>query len=192
MTRIGFIRHGSTAWNKERRAQGNSNIPLDEEGLLQARKLAERISQEKWDVIYSSDLSRARQTAEIIGEKLQHIPLHLDERLREVSGGQIEGTTESERISKWGSSWRELDLGIEKVDSVIKRGRPLIEEIITKHHSKNILIVSHGGFIQCLLSDLVPHLKQEQSLRNTSLTKILHKENGWECELFNCSIHLNE
>lgn len=46
MTRIGFIRHGSTAWNKERRAQGNSNIPLDEEGLLQARKLAERISQE--------------------------------------------------------------------------------------------------------------------------------------------------
>ncbi|WP_337019427.1 histidine phosphatase family protein, partial [Oceanobacillus massiliensis] len=69
MTEIGLIRHGSTAWNKERRAQGSSDIPLDEEGLMQAKLVAERLSAEKWDVMYSSDLSRARQTAEAIADK---------------------------------------------------------------------------------------------------------------------------
>lgn len=192
MTRIGFIRHGSTAWNKERRAQGNTDIPLDEDGLLQASMLAARLSNEEWDVIYSSDLLRAKQTANIIGEKLQNIPIHYEMRLREASGGQIEGTTEKERIEKWGPNWRELDLGIEKAESVINRGLPLIEEISNRHVSKNILIVSHGAFIKHLLKVLVPYINLEQSLNNTSMTKLVKIEQGWNCELYNCSVHLNE
>ncbi|GIN85204.1 putative phosphatase PhoE [Heyndrickxia sporothermodurans] len=192
MTRIGFIRHGSTAWNKERRAQGNTDIPLDEEGLLQASMLAARLSNEEWDVIYSSDLLRAKQTADIIGEKLQNIPIHYEMRLREASGGQIEGTTEKERIEKWGPNWRELDLGIEKADNVVKRGIPIFEEISKKHDSKNILIVSHGAFITHLLKELVPHLAQKESLNNTSLTKLIKENQGWECELFNCTRHLDK
>ncbi len=54
MTRIGFVRHGSTVWNKERRAQGSSDIPLDQDGLAEAQKLAKRLSAEKWDAIYTS------------------------------------------------------------------------------------------------------------------------------------------
>jgi 2,3-bisphosphoglycerate-dependent phosphoglycerate mutase len=190
LTTIGIIRHGSTAWNKERRAQGNTDIPLDENGLLEAGKLAERLGKEEWEVIFSSNLLRAKQTAEIIAEKIGTRELNLDGRLREVSGGLIEGTTEEERILKWGENWRELDLGIEEPDSVIARGLSAIEEITKNHSNKKILIVSHGSFIRHILKELVPHIDIEKSLKNTSLTKLLPTESGWDCELYNCTKHL--
>lgn len=190
MTRIGIIRHGSTPWNKEGRAQGSSDISLDQAGLSEAYKLAERLRKENWDFIYSSDLLRAKQTAEIIGEKILRIPLYLEPRLREAGGGQIEGTTEEERVLKWGQNWRELDLGIESADSVITRGLSVIEEITSKHDNKNILIVSHGAFIRHLLKELVPHLNMVESPKNTSLTKLIKAKNGWDSELYNCTIHL--
>ena len=69
MTTIGFVRHGVTAWNKEGRAQGSSDIPLDEEGIEMAEHVANRLATESWDVIYTSHLLRAKKTAEIIAEK---------------------------------------------------------------------------------------------------------------------------
>ncbi|CAI8763376.1 MULTISPECIES: histidine phosphatase family protein [Bacillus] len=191
MTTLGIIRHGSTHWNKEGRAQGNSNIPLDQAGLSEAYKLAERLATENWDLIYSSDLLRAKQTAEAIEKNIENIEIYLDPRLREVSGGQIEGTTEDERISKWGDNWRALDLGIESSDSVKARAIPFIEEITYKYPNKNILIVSHGSFIKHLLKELVPHLSMIESPKNTSITKIIKIEHGWDSELYNCTVHLD-
>ncbi|EEL50770.1 MULTISPECIES: histidine phosphatase family protein [Bacillus cereus group] len=191
MTTLGIIRHGSTHWNKEGRAQGNSNIPLDPDGFSDAYKLAERLATENWDIIYSSDLLRAKQTAEAIGKNIDNIEIYLDPRLREAGGGEIEGTTEEERISKWGENWRNLNLGIESADSVLARALPLIEEITYKHPNKNVLIVSHGAFIKYLLKELVPQLNMTDSLKNTSITKIRKLENGWDSELYNCTIHLN-
>jgi 2,3-bisphosphoglycerate-dependent phosphoglycerate mutase len=190
MTTIGFIRHGSTAWNKERRSQGLSDIPLDEAGFLQATKLGKRISKEKWDVVYSSDLSRARQTAEAV-EQLANIPLFLDVRLREASGGQIEGTTEQERIEKWGEDWRSLDLGIESAESVITRAMPFIDEIVEKHPGQNVLIVSHGAFTRHMLKTLVPSIDLTISPKNTSITRLVKSEDGWNSELYNCTVHLD-
>ncbi|PEZ01142.1 histidine phosphatase family protein [Bacillus sp. AFS018417] len=190
MTKIGIIRHGSTPWNKEGRAQGSSDISLDQDGILDAYKLAERLRKENWNFIYSSDLLRAKQTAEIIGEKIANIPIYLEPRLREAGGGQIEGTTEEERVLKWGKNWRELDLGIESADSVITRGLSVIEEIASKHDNKNILIVSHGAFIRHLLKELVPHLNMVEFPRNTSLTNLIKAKNGWDSELYNCTVHL--
>ncbi|GGE60278.1 histidine phosphatase family protein [Priestia taiwanensis] len=189
MTTIGFIRHGSTAWNKEKRSQGLSNIPLDEAGLLQADKLGERIRNEKWDVVYASDLSRARATAEAI-ERLANLPLLLDVRLREASGGEIEGTTEQERIEKWGEDWRSLDLGIESAESVIARAMPVVDEIMEKHCGKNVLIVSHGAFTRHMLKALVPSIDLTVSPKNTSITRLVKTDAGWDCELYNCTIHL--
>ncbi|SFK05686.1 MULTISPECIES: histidine phosphatase family protein [unclassified Bacillus (in: firmicutes)] len=153
-------------------------------------KLAGRLRKENWDFIYSSDLLRAKQTAEIIGGEISNIPLYLEPRLREAGGGQIEGTTEEERILKWGKNWRELDLGIESTDSVIAGGLSVIEEIASKHGNKNILIVSHGAFIRHILKELVPHLHMAESPKNTSLTKLIKLENSWDSELYNCTVHL--
>lgn len=121
MTIIGFIRHGTTVWNKERRAQGSSDIPLDSDGIHDAERLAKRMENEDWDYIYSSDLKRAKQTAKIVAKRMNVKEATLDSRIREVNGGQIEGTTETERLEKWGEKWREMDLGIESKEMVLKR-----------------------------------------------------------------------
>ncbi|WP_409302368.1 histidine phosphatase family protein [Peribacillus sp. SCS-155] len=191
MTLLGIIRHGSTAWNKEGRAQGSSDIPLDREGLFQAEKLADRLSKENWDFIYSSDLLRAQKTAEIIGEKLD-IPVVVDQRIREAGGGQIEGTTVEERIQKWGDNWRDLDLGMETNQSVVSRGLSFINELIQRHPDSNVLIISHGSFIRQLLEQLVPKLTKTERLMNTSLTKIRLTNDVWENELYNCTKHLTD
>ncbi|KMJ59433.1 phosphoglycerate kinase [Bacillus sp. LL01] len=190
MTKLGFIRHGSTAWNKERRAQGSSNVPLDQDGIRDAERLSERIKNEDWDVIYSSDLLRAKQTAEIVARNLSVDEVFLDRRLQEVNGGQIEGTTESERKEKWGENWRELDLGIESREMVLQRALSFIEDVTKKHPDQHVLVVSHGSYIRHLLGELVKDLKMEDHLENTSVSTVKVREGLWECELYNCTRHL--
>jgi probable phosphoglycerate mutase len=192
VTRIGIIRHGTTAWNKEGRAQGSSDIPIDQEGLAQALALGKRLSEETWDYIYSSSLLRAKQTAEIVGEQTGLINIYYDARLREIGGGQIEGTTEKERVLKWGKNWRELDLGIESEISGTSRALSFIEEVANKHSNKNILIVSHGSLIRHLLKGLIPNVNTDEHLKNTSLTRLKQTSNIWDCELYNCTIHIGQ
>ncbi|MBE1555441.1 histidine phosphatase family protein [Sporosarcina limicola] len=190
MTTIGFVRHGITAWNKEGRAQGHSDIPLDEEGIAMAERIAERLSDEQWDIIYTSPLIRASKTAEIIAERKPGIDLVGDNRLREFCGGLIEGTTESERVGKWGFAWRNLDLGFEPDDEILSRGINFIEEVKKTHPGKRILVVSHGGFIGRLIGSLVPKGDLTWDLGNTSLTIIELRDKENLCRLFNCTEHL--
>lgn len=172
--------------------QGSTDIPLDTEGLEQARKLAVRLSDEPWDLVYTSHLSRARHTGRIIAEQLGISDVREDKRLREVSGGQTEGTTEADRIAKWGPGWRQLELGMETEQSVITRGMGFLDDLLQEHAGKHILIVSHGSFIRYLLRKLAPSLVQEAHLKNTSVTRFTVSDNQWECELYNCTLHLNE
>jgi probable phosphoglycerate mutase len=190
MIRIGLVRHGTTDWNREGRAQGHSDIPLDETGLMEAEKLAERIGGEKWDRIYSSDLLRAKQTAEAI-ERRKGIAIRFDTRLRERSGGMIEGTTEEERLHKWGPDWRNHQLGMETADSVIKRGLSFLEEVGRDHPDENILVVTHGAFIKYLLTALLPQDGEPgESILNTSLTSLIQTGDNWEPEIVNSTMHL--
>lgn len=189
MTKIGFVRHGVTHWNKESRAQGSSDIPLHEEGSSEARLLADYMEASDWDIVYSSDLLRAKQTAEILTEKLG-TPLYTDTRLRERSGGLVEGTTEEERVQKWGPDWRKLDMGFETPEHVSFRGLSFTEEVVKKHPNQKILIVSHGAFIKYLLNELMPESGMDESLKNTSLTCLIKRESGWDCDLYNCTDHL--
>ncbi|MBV7529820.1 histidine phosphatase family protein [Chitinophaga sp. sic0106] len=190
-TRIAIIRHGSTAWNKAGRLQGSSDIPLDEEGREQARKLGQRLMGETYDIVYSSRLQRAKETAQIIADAMQHPGTLLeDDRIREAGGGLTEGTTEEERVSKWGSDWKLMDLGIETPEEVITRGTEFLSELVAKHPGKKILIVSHGGFIRKMIRELVPDAPHQNMLKNTSITEILHSDNSWSCHLYNCVQHL--
>jgi 2,3-bisphosphoglycerate-dependent phosphoglycerate mutase len=190
MTRIALIRHGSTAWNKEGKMQGSTDIPLDKEGLEQARKLGIRLSDESWDLIYTSQLSRAKKTGEIIATCLGITDIREDKRLMEVSGGRTEGTTEADRIEKWGTGWRQLELGMETEQAVLNRGMAFLDDLIQEHAGKHIILVSHGSFIRHLLRKLAPSLAQEATLKNTSVTRFTVNDNVWECELYNCTAHL--
>ena len=68
LARFFLARHGETVWNRERKYQGQSDVPLTDEGRIQAKSLSERLKDEKIDVIYASDLGRTMETAEIIAE----------------------------------------------------------------------------------------------------------------------------
>lgn len=190
MTTIGFIRHGVTAWNKEGRAQGTTDVPLDEEGIQMAERVASRMEHEEWDVIYTSPLIRAKRTAEIIAEKQSTLPFHIDKRLGEIGGGIIEGTTEAERVKKWGLEWRKQDMGFEPEETIISRGMSFIEDAKEAYPGKRILVVSHGGFIGRLLKVLVPHGDFENDIGNTSVTVVELQDNKNLCHLFNCTKHL--
>ncbi|KWX86597.1 phosphoglycerate kinase [Paenibacillus riograndensis] len=190
MTTIGLIRHGSTAWNKEGRIQGHTDNPLDEEGLQQAAAIAERLSGEQWDYIYSSDLLRAVQTAEVIAKRLG-IPIAGQvPGVREMNGGLIEGTTEDERVQRWGSGWKSMDMGLESDESGQQRGSRAIEEMAARHPGKRILLVSHGAILRSSLRKLVPGLDVGELLKNTSITHIVKDNSGWTCALYNCVAHM--
>ncbi|GAB6989074.1 histidine phosphatase family protein [Paenibacillus pini] len=191
MTVMGFVRHGITEWNIENRAQGQTDIPLNETGKAQARALAARLQNEEWDMIYSSDLSRARETAEMIAAATG-LEIHLDERLREIHCGLIEGTTEEDRMRKWGEEWDTFELGIESDEALIRRGVSVVNDICDQHPHERILIVSHGAWIGKLLPVLIPHTDTREHLHNTSITRISKGEARWECELYNCAKHLEE
>lgn len=192
MTTIGFIRHGCTAWNKEGRAQGCTDVPLDEEGMVQAEKLADRLNPNDWDVIYASDLLRAKQTAETINQKIRKGPIHFDPRIRELGVGKVEGTTEAERVKKWGPNWKELDMDLETMESVYERGNAFLEEVIQKHEGKSILVVSHGSFTKRMLIQLLPQHDMDISLENGSITIVEKRADGWHLTLHNCVQHLVE
>ncbi|AJS58054.1 histidine phosphatase family protein [Paenibacillus sp. IHBB 10380] len=191
--RMGLIRHGLTDWNVSGKIQGQSDIPLNEEGKRQAMALGERLLIEsyQWDYVISSGLSRAVETANIIATKLSLPMLETDERLLERSFGQVEGFTAEQRESTWGKEWNLLELGQEKNEAIQARGLAFMEEMWERYPDKNILVISHGGFLAQLFTALYKDQYVER-IGNLSLT-ILEKEDlKWMPLLYNCTRHLLE
>ncbi|NDI33164.1 histidine phosphatase family protein [Chengkuizengella sediminis] len=191
MTTIGMIRHGITDWNIEGRAQGQSDIPLNEMGRRQAQCVATRLFGEHWDLMISSKLSRARETAQIIGKTLNISNLKYDNRLIEINCGKIEGLTEDERVLKWGLNWREADIEMENSQDVAIRGESVLKEILESYGGKRILVISHGALIGITLQKILPHRFSKTYIDNTSITILNYKKESWECPLYNCIQHLN-
>jgi broad specificity phosphatase PhoE len=97
MTTLLLVRHGETDWNAEGKLQGHTDRPLNPYGRRQAQALADRLATESIDALYASDLSRARETPEILGEKLG-LAVAVDPDLREKNWGNWEGLTSDERL----------------------------------------------------------------------------------------------
>lgn len=189
MTTFGLIRHGMTDWNAAGRLQGQQNIPLNETGRGQASTLGERLKQERWDLIVSSDLSRAKETADIIAGIAGIGPVLADRRLRERTWGRLDGTTLEEREAAYGADWEKLDHGIETSGQMLKRGIECLEELHAAYPGKRVLVVTHGAFIAVLLEGVLD-VMPEGSLHNTSVSIIQRSADGWTCPLFNCTAHM--
>ncbi|WP_342598055.1 histidine phosphatase family protein [Psychrobacillus sp. FSL H8-0483] len=135
---------------------------------------------------------RAKETAQIISDQL-YLPISgYDKRIREINCGEIEGTTEEERLHKWGSTWRKLELGMEKFADVSKRGSDFLEEAAITYKDKRVLVVSHGALIGLTLRRLLPEKFTSTLIDNTSVTILENIENQWDCTLYNCTKHLEE
>lgn len=153
MTTILLARHGESDWNRARRWQGHADRPLTGLGRQQARDLADRLADTELDAIYSSDLQRARETAEIVAraQGLEVTPLR---DLREVDVGSWSGLTRSdaeqrfpEAYARWlvgGEGW---DDG-ETYDQLSQRVVRAIAEIAAAHPDERVFVVAHGGTIR--------------------------------------------
>ncbi len=136
MTTLLLVRHGETDWNAEGRLQGHTDRPLSEYGRRQARRLAEELVDEPLDAIYASDLARARETAEIVGERLT-LPVMLDGDLREKDWGTWEGLTPAERDR--------VEFSGESTEAHQERILRALGRIAQRHPGACVLVVTHGG-----------------------------------------------
>ncbi|WP_019421853.1 histidine phosphatase family protein [Paenibacillus sp. OSY-SE] len=188
---IGLVRHGLTDWNAQGKIQGQTDIPLNETGREQARLLSERLIAETYafDVIISSGLGRAEETARIIADAL-HIPLLKPETgLRERAYGLVEGTTPEERESRWGADWRQMDLGQELDEPLRLRAAQALESIAKQHEGKNILLVTHGSWLAQLFIAIFGD-KLQGHIANLSYSILERTGEGWHPLLYNCTKHM--
>ncbi|HEY8881248.1 MAG TPA: histidine phosphatase family protein [Roseateles sp.] len=156
-TRIILIRHGETAWNRATRIQGHTDIPLSPLGLAQAQRLAEALADEPLAALYSSDLSRARQTAEALAG-VQKLPIHFDAALRERAFGRFEGLSWEEIDQGYpedAARWRrrEPDFAVgggESLNAFSARCLDAAHRAAAAHPGQSIALVAHGGVLDCL------------------------------------------
>lgn len=189
---IGLVRHGETSWNAVKRIQGQTDIPLNENGIRQAKLLAARLQADDriWNYVITSDLQRAAATGQFIADALDIPVLPPDQRLRERYFGEVEGTTLEERVERWGEQWKELELGAESDELMRARGLELLEELYGRYPKANILCVSHGSFIAQLLLAVFPEI-EDQRIDNLSYSILRRNVDGWELMQHNCTKHLN-
>lgn len=158
-TEILIIRHGQTAWNKQKRYQGHSDIPLNEKGELQAIALAETLKNERLDAIISSDLLRARKTAEAIAQ-WHDLPVQVDSDLRERCYGVFEGMQleEIERdypehLARWQAADPDFifppgEREAESLRRFYHRATSALHRWAESHPGQKIAVVAHFGIIE--------------------------------------------
>jgi len=145
------VRHGRTQWNEIGRMQGKTDIPLDDVGLDQARRLGKRLAGEKVDIIYTSDLMRAAKTAEIINSH-HNVELVTTPVLQEFGFGIYEGCIYDE-VAEEVYYYRSKNLPMPDGDDIFEyydKIHRFLEEVTTRQH-QNIIIVGHGGSVRAAI-----------------------------------------
>lgn len=205
--RLVMVRHGATVNNIERRFTGHSDVPLSPLGLRQAEALATALAGERFDLILSSDLVRARQTAEPIARR-NNAPLRLDADLREIAVGTWEGLTRAETaetdpdgLARWRAQ-PELyaPLGGETVLQLRDRAVRALNRCFAEHPEGRVLLVTHGGLMGVLFCHLLRiELTHRWQFRrdNAALTTVdigvdMSPPTGPEPRLYAIIMHLND
>lgn len=150
MTELYLVRHGETDWNAARRIQGSTDIPLNDRGREQARRTGRLLSSRTWDAIFSSPLSRALETAEIIAEETGLPAPDLMEAVVERNYGAAEGL-----------DFRTLDErypegvpvpGRESRRQVTERVLPALLDLARRRHGQHLVVTTHGGVIRAVIN----------------------------------------
>jgi len=182
ITHLIVIRHGETAWNRERRLQGQLDIPLNETGQAQARALAGALAGEPIDAVYSSDLSRAMQTATPLAEALG-LAVRPEPRLRERCYGVLEGMSyaevaerRAEDFARWQA--RVPDYAPQHGESLLgfhERAVEIALSLTRRHPGERIALVAHGGVLDCLYreaADMTLEAPRQHELLNASINRL--------------------
>ena len=194
MIKLYLIRHG-----RQCSANCNVNVPLSEAGKVQAELVGKRLTNYSIQKLYSSELIRAVETAEIINKYL-NVPYEKDDELRELCFGDMEGIPNSQVREKFKNYFLESDKflrdipypGGESGEDAYKRGMPALMRIVEKakdENIENIAVVTHGGMIRSILSGIMgqqfcKRLLLAKSLENCSITELNYREREDETGYF--------
>jgi broad specificity phosphatase PhoE len=179
-THLGLLRHGQTDWNINFLLQGVTDIPMNQTGIEQVKLAAQAIRAEDWDVVLTSPLSRARQTAEIIANQHGYTEIIEQELLIERSFGEAEGLSHEQ----WRAKYSNLDVipGGESRTQLAERSKLLLETISQELAGKRVLAISHGALIRALIAiasnNELP--RDGERLGNASLNVVKHSDNSWQ------------
>ncbi|MEM7819217.1 MAG: histidine phosphatase family protein [Candidatus Aenigmatarchaeota archaeon] len=195
--RLILIRHGETTWNIKQLIQGQKNTRLTKVGKQQVKMIAKKLSKEKIDVIYSSDLQRCKSTTNEIAKTLKlRIPIHYTHELRERNFGVFEGK-KRETLHKYREKLGiphhvfKPDGGESYVD-VQKRIIKFFNKIKRKYKNKTVVFITHGGIIKVLLFYLMNKSLErwnEYKIENASISIIEFKPDS-KIKLINYTDHL--
>lgn len=167
MTEICLVRHGQTDWNFQEIIQGREDIPLNEVGKKQASQSAAALQAEAWDIIISSPLIRAQETAKEIAEATGLQSILLDERFVERNFGEASGkpvATVRELIAEGKVE------GMEQDEEIVARCFVAVKDVAETHSGKRIIIVAHSHAIKAILHAIAP---EDISFKTTLKTHVL-------------------
>lgn len=189
VTTLCLVRHGQSIWNAEGRIQGQLDPPLSSLGRIQAELVAQRLAKKSWSVLYSSDLSRARQTAEAIA-KLTGLLIQIEPQLRERSQGKREGFLVHEANLRY-PDINAPEIGRETSEALQARAVKVFERIRNAHPGECILVVSHGALMSSFLEAVLGPFDKLR-IENTSCT-LLHWDGvNWQYKYRADASHLAE
>lgn len=191
-TRLIVVRHGETAWNVDTRIQGHTDIALNDTGQWQAARVGEALAGEAVRAVYSSDLQRARHTAQAIASSLRVEPrpgVREHRGLRERGFGHFEGLTFAEIEARWpddAKAWRTRDphwtpQGGESLLQVRERALQTVSLIAQQHAGDLIVLVSHGGLLDAiyrLATGQDVQAPRTWALRNAAINRLLWTPQG--------------
>lgn len=204
--RVFLVRHGQTAWNASGRAQGHTEIPLDEIGRTQAERVGERLARAAATLpgaeVWSSDLGRCRETAAPLLSRVS-LPVTYHPELRERTFGAWEGEPLADIRLRLDDLAREAGLasttsirppGGESFEDVWNRVSPIAERLAETLKLRSVIVVSHGGLSSLLLARLIsasPETARSFRLRNTSVTELeLRPDGAFQLLRFDDTTHL--
>lgn len=188
-TRVIAIRHGETAWNVDTRIQGQLDIPLNDLGRWQAAQAGSALADETIHALYTSDLSRAHQTAQAIAAATGLAP-RVDTGLRERAFGSFQGLTFKEIEARWPDDalrWRRRDPdfgpgGGETLLGFYTRAVEAASRLAARHPGQTVVLVAHGGVLDCLYraaTRLELHAPRTWQLGNASINRLLFTGEGF-------------
>lgn len=147
---IMLVRHAQTEWNNDERVQGWSDIALNDAGVIQAYNFCKKVNNDCWDLVISSDLQRAKQSASIVAQYL-NLPLVFFSELRERNYGKLEGMKQEEISHHYQNLNFITDIpGGELYKNFYVRVIIAFSKIVKTYNNENIIIVTHGAVLNII------------------------------------------
>jgi broad specificity phosphatase PhoE len=189
VTDLILVRHGETDWNRDGRFQGHADTPLNDAGREQAHALADELAGERIDFVYTSDLVRARETAEIIATRLGADVVARSE-LREIDVGEWEGLTWpeiEERYPEGARTWHEHGYGWKSGETYDELGERIIaalRRIAADHPDLRVLVVGHGGTVRATRAfieglSVADSRRRSPAIGNCEVFRIVAEDGGF-------------